>query len=43
MDIMDQGIDVRKRISLREVFKVYESLKNEKFVFCGWIRDMRKT
>lgn len=35
--------DLRKRVSLREVFTTYENLADREFLFCGWIRNIRNS
>ena len=35
--------DLRKRVSLREVFTTYDDLADREFLFCGWIRNIRNS
>ena len=35
--------DLRKRVSLREVFTTYDDLVDREFLFCGWIRNIRNS
>lgn len=38
-----KDVNVKNRISLREVFTTYESLKEREYLFYGWIRNMRSS
>ncbi len=36
-------MSLKNRVSLREVFETYETLKDRNFLFCGWIRNIRNS
>ena len=38
-----QKMDLKNRISLREVFSEYNELNGREFLFCGWIRNIRNS